>query len=141
VGNLVLVYPDALTVGENTQGQQLGEAKLLEMVNSIDPKDLAAFPAVLVAALDGFRGGRPTADDLAFLLLHPNAGPSRPPGLREPLNGYAKVLGLKSVESNRGRASREPSDRPPNPPILRFFLATYFVWIAFKMSFGSARSP
>src|SRR5206468_1813542 len=96
-GDLVLLYTDALTEAEDAGGRQLGEAGLLELVRGLDPANPAALPAALVATLDAFRGGRPAGDDLTYLLLHHNAGPSRPPGLLESLNVYAKVLGLKSV--------------------------------------------
>jgi serine phosphatase RsbU (regulator of sigma subunit) len=96
-GDLVLFYTDALTEAEDAAGRQLGEAGLLDLVRRLDPTNPAAVPATLVAELDAFRGGRPAGDDLTFLLLHHNAGPSRPPGLLERLSVYAKVLGLKSV--------------------------------------------
>jgi phosphoserine phosphatase RsbU/P len=96
-GDLVLFYTDALTEAEDAGGRQLGEAGLLDLVRRLDPTNPAALPAALVAALDAIRGGRPAGDDLTFLLLHHNAGPTRPPGLLETLGVYAKVLGLKSV--------------------------------------------
>ena len=96
-GDLVLFYTDALTEAEDTAGRQLGEAGLLDLVRRLDQTNPAAVPAALVAELDAFRGGRPAGDDLTFLLLHHNAGPTRPPGLLETLSVYAKVLGLKSV--------------------------------------------
>jgi sigma-B regulation protein RsbU (phosphoserine phosphatase) len=96
-GDLVLFYTDALTEAEKAGGQLLGETGLLDMVRRLDPTNPAAFPAALIAALDGYRSGRPAGDDLTFLLLHHNAGPARPPGLLETLGVYAKVFGLKSV--------------------------------------------
>jgi serine phosphatase RsbU (regulator of sigma subunit) len=96
-GDLVLVYTDALTEAEDANGRQLGEAGLLDLVRRLNPTNLATFPAALVAALGAFRGGLPAEDDLTFLLLHHNAGPTRPPGFTETLGVYAKVLGLKSV--------------------------------------------
>src|SRR5262245_14156592 len=96
-GDLVLLYTDALTEAEDAAGRQLGEAGLLDLVRRLDPTNPAAVPATLVAELDAFRGGRPAGDDLTFLLLHHNVGPTRPPGLLETLSVYAKVLGLKSV--------------------------------------------
>jgi sigma-B regulation protein RsbU (phosphoserine phosphatase) len=96
-GDLVLLYTDALTEAQDAGGRQLGEAGLLNLVRALDPTNPAALPTALVGALDAFRGGRPAGDDLTFLLLHHNAGPTRRPGLLESLNVYAKVLGLKSV--------------------------------------------
>jgi sigma-B regulation protein RsbU (phosphoserine phosphatase) len=96
-GDLILFYTDALTEAEDGDGRQLGEAGLLDLVRRLDPANPAALPAALIAALDTFRGGRPAGDDMTFLLLHHNAGATRPPGLLETLSVYAKVLGLKSV--------------------------------------------
>jgi phosphoserine phosphatase RsbU/P len=96
-GDLVLLYTDALTEAQDAGGRQLGEAGLLNLVRALDPTNPAALPTALVGALDAFRGGRPAGDDLTFLLLHHNAGPTRRPGLLESLNVYGKVLGLKSV--------------------------------------------
>lgn len=95
--DLVLFYTDALTEAEDADGKPLGEAGLLDLIQRLDATNPAALPAALVAALDAVRGGRPAGDDLTFLLLHHNAGPTRQPGLLETLNVYAKVLGLKSV--------------------------------------------
>lgn len=96
-GDLVLFYTDALTEAEDADGRLLGEAGLLEMIRRLDPTKPAAFPAALIAALDVYRSGRPAGDDLSFLLLHHNAGPTRPPGLLETIGVYAKVFGLQSV--------------------------------------------
>jgi serine phosphatase RsbU (regulator of sigma subunit) len=96
-GDLVLVYTDALTEAESIDGRQLGEAGLLELVRRLDLANPAAIPASLIRSIDEFRGGHPAIDDLTFLLLHHNAGPTRRPGLLETLNVYAKVLGVKSV--------------------------------------------
>jgi serine phosphatase RsbU (regulator of sigma subunit) len=96
-GDLVLIYTDALTEAEDAGGRQLGEAGLLDLVRRIEPANPAALPAGLIASLDSFRGGRPCEDDMTFLLLHHNAGPTRPAGLIETLSVYAKVLGIKSV--------------------------------------------
>ncbi len=96
-GDLVLLYTDALTEAEDSHGQQLGEAGLLEMMRKLNALNPSTIPKALVAALDAYRGGRPIADDMTFLILHHNAGPAQPPSLRESLNVYAKVLGLKAV--------------------------------------------
>jgi serine phosphatase RsbU (regulator of sigma subunit) len=96
-GDLLLFYTDALTEAENPAGEQLGEAGLLNLVESLDATNPAAIPAALMSALDAYRGGQPAGDDSTFILLHHTAAPTRQPGLVETLNVYAKVLGLKSV--------------------------------------------
>jgi phosphoserine phosphatase RsbU/P len=96
-GDLVLFYTDALTEAEGVNGRQLSEAGLLELVCKLDASAPTSFPVALLTALSDFRGGRTATDDLTFILLHHNAGPTQRPGLVESLNVYAKVLGLKSV--------------------------------------------
>jgi serine phosphatase RsbU (regulator of sigma subunit) len=96
-GDLLLFYTDALTESENQDGAPLGEAGLLEIARRLDTTHPAAIPAALIAALDHFRGDRPVGDDMTFLLLHHNAGPTRRPGLRETVSVYAKAFGLKRV--------------------------------------------
>ena len=96
-GDLVLFYTDALTETENANGQQIAEAGLLELVRRLDASDPTKLSAALVSALNDCLDGKAAADDLTFILLHHNAGPTQRPGLVESLNVYAKVLGLKSV--------------------------------------------
>jgi phosphoserine phosphatase RsbU/P len=96
-GDLVLFYTDALTEAENAEGRQLAEAGLLELVRNLDAPEPANLPIALLAALDEFRGGKTADDDLTFILLSHNAGPTQRPGLLESFGVYAKVLGLKSV--------------------------------------------
>jgi phosphoserine phosphatase RsbU/P len=95
--DLILFYTDALTEAENAEGKQLGESGLLDLVRRLATSDPARVPAALVAGLGEYRGGHAAGDDATFLLLHHNAGPTRPPGFLETLNVYAKVLGMKSV--------------------------------------------
>ena len=51
----------------------------------------------LLAAVAQYRAGAPADDDVTLLVLHHNAGPSRPPSLRELPGVYARVLGLLAV--------------------------------------------
>ena len=51
----------------------------------------------LLARLEAYRGGRAPDDDLTLLLLHHNAGGPPRQTLRQTLDVYAKVLGLKRV--------------------------------------------
>lgn len=96
-GDLVLFYTDALTEAADPAGNLLGEDGLHALVGSLDPRDPAAWVRGLVERLDGYRGGRPSGDDLTFLLLRHNASSPGRLTLGQTLDVYAKVLGLRSV--------------------------------------------
>jgi serine phosphatase RsbU (regulator of sigma subunit) len=96
-GDLVLLYTDALPEATDADGRPLGEAALLELIRCLDVSDPTTVAGALLARLEAYRGGQAADDDLTFLLLHHNAG--RPPRLtlRQLLDVYAKVLGVKLV--------------------------------------------
>jgi sigma-B regulation protein RsbU (phosphoserine phosphatase) len=96
-GDVVLIYTDAFTESLGTGGEMLGEQGLRELVQSIDTTNAKSMAQSLVARLDQFRGNRPAEDDATFLLLHHNAGHPGRLSLRQKLDVYAKVFGLKSV--------------------------------------------
>jgi serine phosphatase RsbU (regulator of sigma subunit) len=96
-GDLVLFYTDALTEATGSDGKQLGEAGLVDLIRGLDVSDATKIAGAVVEALDRHRGGKPMEDDVTFLLLHHNAGGPPRLGLFETLDVYAKVLGLKRV--------------------------------------------
>ncbi len=96
-GDLVLFYTDALTEATDPAGRPLGEEGLLALVRGLDAGDPAEAAGALIARLDAHRGGKPPDDDLTFLLLHHNAGPSPRLTLGQTLQVYAKVLHIKRV--------------------------------------------
>ncbi len=96
-GDFLLFYTDGLVEMLNAQGRPLGESGLLELVRGLDlnrPRDAAQG---LLSGLDEFRGNREAGDDQTFLLLRHSPGPPRHISLREKLDIYAKVFGLKAV--------------------------------------------
>jgi sigma-B regulation protein RsbU (phosphoserine phosphatase) len=97
LGDIVLIYTDALTEASGMGGAMLGEQGLLELVRTIDASNLNAMSDALVNRLDQYRGGRPADDDTTFLLLHHNAGNPRRLSVRQKLDVYAKVFHIKDV--------------------------------------------
>jgi len=97
VGDIVLIYTDALTEAAGVGGEMLGEQGLLELLRTIDAANPKAISDALVHRLDHYRGGRPAEDDSTFLVLHHNASNPGRLSLRQKLDVYAKVFHLKDV--------------------------------------------
>jgi serine phosphatase RsbU (regulator of sigma subunit) len=96
-GDFLLFYTDALVEAHNPQDKPLGEAGLLELTAELDLASPETAARTLIANLDCFRGGRPAEDDQTFLLMKHTAGKRRRLSLREKIDVYAKVFGLKRV--------------------------------------------
>ncbi len=97
VGDIVLIYTDALTEASGVGGEMLGEQGLLELLRTIDAGNPKAMSDALVHRLDQYRGGRPAEDDSTFLVLHHNASNPGRLSLKQKLDVYAKVFHLKDV--------------------------------------------
>jgi serine phosphatase RsbU (regulator of sigma subunit) len=95
--DLVLFYTDALTETTDATGKVLGEGRLLALLNDLDAAQPARLGSDLIQRLDLLRKGKPPEDDFTFMLLSHNAGNSPRLTLRQKLDVYAKVFGLKSV--------------------------------------------
>lgn len=96
-GDLILLYTDGLIEMTDASGRQLGLNGLLSLVENLDPNRPEAMSAALIERLDGYRGETSPNDDLTFLLLHHNANNPPRQSLRQKLDVYAKVFGLKPV--------------------------------------------
>jgi serine phosphatase RsbU (regulator of sigma subunit) len=96
-GDVVLFCTDALTEARDAAGRALGEEGLLRLAAGLAPGSAREVGRELLAAVDRHRGQTTADDDVTLLALYHNAGPCRPPSLRETLGVYAKVLGLKKV--------------------------------------------
>ena len=79
------------------QDKPLGEAGLLDLVGRLDLAAPERASRALIENLDHYRGGGNPEDDQTFLLLKHTAGKPRRLSLREKIDVYAKVFGLKSV--------------------------------------------
>jgi len=96
-GDFLLFYTDALVEALDRREQPLGEAGLLDLVSRLNLDEPQKAPRALLTSLDHYRSGRPAEDDQTFLLLRHTG--ARPPRLsvREKIDVYAKVFGLKRV--------------------------------------------
>jgi serine phosphatase RsbU (regulator of sigma subunit) len=95
-GDVVLFYTDALTEAASPSGQMLGEEGLLSLVRGLAPAEPRRFGPALLAAVEQYRGGRAPDDDTTLLVLHHNAAGPRWRSLRERVDVYAKVFGMKA---------------------------------------------
>jgi serine phosphatase RsbU (regulator of sigma subunit) len=96
-GDLVLVYTDAVTESEDSNGQMLGETGLLALVaaaRSGDPVDVGEH---VLAALAARRGSNPPADDQTLILLKRTDAPPPGPAVLRTVSTVAKLLGLRRV--------------------------------------------
>lgn len=94
--DMLLFYTDALTEAVDASGRLLGEDGLLALAQALPADAPRAFGPALLAAVDRYRDGRPADDDTTLLVLHHNAGGPRRLSLREKVDVYAKVFGVKS---------------------------------------------
>lgn len=96
-GDLFLLYTDGLTEARGDDDRLLGEEGLLRIASELATDDLREFGRALLQGVRDFRRDRPDEDDVTVLAFKFVAGPRRTPGVREKLNAYAKLLGLKRV--------------------------------------------
>jgi serine phosphatase RsbU (regulator of sigma subunit) len=94
-GDLLLMYTDALTEARGENDQLLGEAGLRRIASSLATDHVREFGSGLLEKISAYSQNAPAEDDLTILVLKFVGGRRRTPGLREKLNAYAKLLGLK----------------------------------------------
>lgn len=90
--DLVLCYSDSLIESHGADGEMLGEAGLLRIVESIDPSDPAKFIPALLDALTKVKPDNLVADDVTALLFRANGAAAKKVSLRRNLLGARKVL-------------------------------------------------
>ncbi len=97
VGDFIVLYTDAITECENSQGKQLGEAGLLEVVQRASPKDPMRLADEIVGALRKWRGEASSQDDQTVIVIQRTT--SKPPraSIGRTFGTLAKMLGLKKV--------------------------------------------
>ncbi|MDR3636926.1 MAG: PP2C family protein-serine/threonine phosphatase [Isosphaeraceae bacterium] len=95
-GDAVLFYTDALTEAADASGRLLGEEGLLTLAQNLAAAAPREFGRALLSAVERHREGRPPDDDTTLLVLHHNAGGPKRLSLREKVDVYAKVFGVKS---------------------------------------------
>jgi phosphoserine phosphatase RsbU/P len=96
-GDYFIFYTDALVEALGPQEKPLGEEGLLDLAARLDLASPETAARTLIENLDRYRGGRTPEDDQTFLLLKHTAGKRRRISLREKIDVYAKVFGLKRV--------------------------------------------
>jgi serine phosphatase RsbU (regulator of sigma subunit) len=95
--DLLVLYTDALTEAHGGDDTMLGEKGLLRIASGIATDDVREFGGGLLQRIREFRRNCEAEDDVTLLVLKFVADRQRTPGVREKLNAYAKLLGLKST--------------------------------------------
>jgi serine phosphatase RsbU (regulator of sigma subunit) len=97
MGDLVLIYTDALIEAKSPSSEELGLDGLLEVVSKLDTNNLTNLCPMIIESVCRWRGGVDPDDDETIILLHHNgAGPPKQ-SIGERLGVVAKMLGLKKV--------------------------------------------
>jgi serine phosphatase RsbU (regulator of sigma subunit) len=91
------MYTDAFTEAHGCDDTMLKEEGLLRIVSDISTNHVREFGGGLLQGIREFRRNCPAEDDVTLLVLKFVTGRQRTPGIREKLNAYAKLLGLKST--------------------------------------------
>ena len=97
VGDVVLVYTDALPEARDPAGRLLGQQGLLDLVQQLDAGELDALGRQLLERLAAYRGGTPADDDLTLLLLQRNGHRWPHHSLRDMVRVVGKMMGLVRV--------------------------------------------
>lgn len=120
VGDLVILYTDALPESRNADGEELGTQGLLEMVRGLDPQRPDELVAALLAAVRERAGGRLDGDDVTVLLIRPN-------GLAPRVPWKDRVLAPLRVARGVGRAIVRRGEPAPLPEASLVSLGGAFV--------------
>lgn len=96
-GDLLVLYTDAFTEAHGTNGRLLGEEGLKRLVTDLPTDHVRTFGRGLLTSLTEFAGNAPAQDDVSLLVLRFAAARRRRPGMKEKLNAYAKMAGLKPI--------------------------------------------
>jgi sigma-B regulation protein RsbU (phosphoserine phosphatase) len=72
-GDLLLLYTDGVNEAHDESGTQLGLERLLSMARNLPRESAVAAGKALLAAVTGFRGAVPAADDETVLALQRRA--------------------------------------------------------------------
>jgi sigma-B regulation protein RsbU (phosphoserine phosphatase) len=102
VGDMVLCYTDSLPEARDDNGELLGQARLLDIVQTIDVTDPARVVPSLLAAIAARSPGNLAADDVTCLLFRPNGLSPRLP-LRERVLAPLRILrGVAQALAGKG---------------------------------------
>jgi hypothetical protein len=101
VGDIVLIYTDAITETMDSAGQMLGEAGLLALVKTLKPDNSVELGEKLLAAIDLRRGQAAPADDQTLIVMKQSQTSPPRPSLRRTARTLAKMIGLSRVQFRR----------------------------------------
>lgn len=94
LGDLVLVYTDALIESSGPDGRMLGPQGLLRLVAELDTDKPHRIMPELLGRLQAYRHGQPPDDDQTLLVLHHNASDPPKLSLAEKMRVMTKMLRL-----------------------------------------------
>jgi len=94
VGDLVLLYSDALIEATNPNGKLLGAEGFHEIVGQIDVSRRESFCRDLLASVSAYRDHAPAEDDETVVLLQHDGGDIPSQSLGDMVRVMGKMLGL-----------------------------------------------
>jgi sigma-B regulation protein RsbU (phosphoserine phosphatase) len=97
VGDLLLVYTDAVIEVTDSDGKQLGESGLLEILARIAPERPERFCKSLLDAVAAYHDQASWEDDTTLVLLHHNGADPPRQSLGEMMRVLGKMVGLVKV--------------------------------------------
>ncbi len=97
VGDLIVIYTDALIEAHDGSGNMLGEEGLRTIAAKLDPNNLANLGPAILAGVEAHRGGAIPDDDVTLVVLRHTARGPKHLSVAEKIDVYAKVFGLKTV--------------------------------------------
>ena len=97
VGDLVLIYSDAVLEASNPAGVMLGREGLIELVRPLEISDSQSVCRALLDKLSLYRGGAAADDDVTLIMLHHNGSESPKQSLGEMVKIMGKMLGVVKV--------------------------------------------
>ncbi len=97
VGDLVLIYSDALIEARNLEGEPLDNDGLLEHVGRIDATHPETFGHALLKTVVDYRNHAPADDDVTLVLLHHNGDRPASQSIGDMVKVMGKMFGLIKV--------------------------------------------
>lgn len=92
LGDLVVLYTDALSEATDADGRQLGEEGLLALAREVGGEDPAGIGRALLERVDAHRGGRGPGDDETIVVLRHNGANPPHRSLPERVRTWGRML-------------------------------------------------
>ncbi len=97
IGDLVLIYSDAVIEASSPDGVMLGGEGFLELVRQVETSDPESVCHTLLDKLSLYRGGAAADDDVTLIMLHHNGSESPKQSLGELVRVMGKMWGVVKV--------------------------------------------